>query len=114
MLTISAEEFSLWEKKQILKGGDKQSLSLLIDLLGGLSKNEFNLLKIKSEKKVEIISTKKNIDVNHSIKENNNSEQKIDSSQDKREISHQKGDNKQNTKFNNQKRKKEVVKAQFL
>ena len=54
MLIISAEEFSLWKKKQILKGGDNQSLNLLIDLLGGLSKNEFNLLKIKSEKKVKL------------------------------------------------------------
>ena len=38
MLIISAEEFSLWKEKQILKGGDNQSLNLLIDLLGGLSK----------------------------------------------------------------------------
>ena len=54
MLIISAEEFSLWKEKQILKGGDNQSLNLLIDLIGGLSKNEFNLLKIKLEKKVEL------------------------------------------------------------
>ena len=60
MLIISAEEFSLWKEKQILKGGDKQSLSLLIDLLGGLSKNEFNLLKIKSEKKFNL---KINLDI---------------------------------------------------
>ncbi len=54
MLIISAEEFSLWKEKQILKGGDNQSLMLLVDLLGGLSKSDFNLLKIKSEKKVKL------------------------------------------------------------
>ena len=51
---ISAEEFSLWKEKQILKGGKKESLNLLIDLVGGLQKKEFNLLKIKLEKKVEL------------------------------------------------------------
>ena len=54
MFIISAEEFSLWKEKQILKGGDSQSLNLLIDLLGGLSKKEFNLSKIKSEKEVNL------------------------------------------------------------
>ena len=51
MPIISAEKFYLWKKKQILKGGDNTSLTLLIDLIGGLSNNELNLLKIKSEKK---------------------------------------------------------------
>ena len=50
MFLISAEKFSLWKKKQITKGGDNHSLNLLIDSLGGLSNIELNLLKIKSEK----------------------------------------------------------------
>ena len=50
MFKISAEEFSLWKKKQISKGGDNSSLNLLIDSLAGLSNKELNLLKIKSEK----------------------------------------------------------------
>ena len=50
MFVISAEKFSLWKKKQISKGGDNHSLNLLIDSLGGLSNIELNLLKIKSEK----------------------------------------------------------------
>ncbi|WP_288346474.1 HemK/PrmC family methyltransferase, partial [uncultured Prochlorococcus sp.] len=50
MFLISAEKFSLWKKKQISKGGDNHSLNLLIDSLGGLSNIELNLLKIKSEK----------------------------------------------------------------
>ena len=50
MFVISAEKFSLWKKKQISKGGDNNSLNLLIDSLAGLSNKELNLLKIKSEK----------------------------------------------------------------
>ena len=60
MPTISAEEFSLWKEKQILKGGDIKSLSLLIDLLGGLSNKELNLLKIKSENQVKL---KRSLDI---------------------------------------------------
>ena len=54
MFVISTEKFSVWKKKQVLKGGDKKSLSLLIDLLGGLSKKELSLLKIKSEKNLKL------------------------------------------------------------
>ena len=54
MFTVSTEKFLMWRKQQILKGGDKQSLNLLIDSLGGLSNRELNLLKIKSQKKVTL------------------------------------------------------------
>ena len=54
MFLISAEKFSLWKKKQITKGGDNHSLNLLIDSLGGLSNIELNLLKIKSEKNLNL------------------------------------------------------------
>ena len=54
MPVISAEEFLSWKKKQILKGGDNKSLILLLDLLGGLSKKDLNLLKIKNDKNVEL------------------------------------------------------------
>ncbi len=54
MFVISAEEFSLWKKKQISKGGDDNSLNLLIDSLAGLSNKELNLLKIKSEKNLNL------------------------------------------------------------
>tara|TARA_B100000945_G_C20293910_1_gene554662 strand:- start:594 stop:959 length:366 start_codon:yes stop_codon:yes gene_type:complete len=64
MRTISAEKFLLWEKKQILKGGDYQSLSLLIDLLAGISKKELNLLKIKSANNFKL---KINLDLIESI-----------------------------------------------
>ena len=63
---------------------------------------------IKSEKKEDVIIEKKNTDVNKAVNENNNnSNQKIDSFKDKREINHKKNDNNQNTKFNNQRRKKD-------
>ena len=54
MYLIAAEIFFLWKEKQILKGGDYKSLSLLIDTLGGLSTKELNLLKIKSEKNIPL------------------------------------------------------------
>ena len=50
MFLISAEKFSLWKKKQLSKGGDNHSFKLLLESLGGLSNIELNLLKIKSEK----------------------------------------------------------------
>ncbi len=50
MYIVSSETFFLWKQKQIMKGGDDKSLNLLIDSLGGLSKKELSLLKIKSEK----------------------------------------------------------------
>ena len=54
MPIVSAKNFLLWKKKQILKGGDNKLLTLLIDLLGGLSSNELNALKINSEKNLEL------------------------------------------------------------
>ena len=54
MPIISAKKFLLWEKKQISKGGDHKLLNLLIDSLGGLSHQELNLLKINSNKNVEL------------------------------------------------------------
>ena len=62
MFLISAEKFSLWKKKQITKGGDNHSLNLLIDSLGGLSNIELNLLKIKSEKNLNL-NLKVNLDL---------------------------------------------------
>ncbi|MDC3118933.1 peptide chain release factor N(5)-glutamine methyltransferase [Prochlorococcus sp. AH-716-K03] len=54
MFIISAEKFFFWREKQLLKGGDKKSLNLLIDLLGGLSNNHLNFLKIRSEKNFKL------------------------------------------------------------
>ena len=57
MPIISADKFFLWRKKQLLKGGDNLSLNLLIDLLGGQSDKELNLvvLVISKLRKIKII-----------------------------------------------------------
>ena len=49
MFYISAKEFLLWEKKQLFKGGDKESLYLLLESIAGLSHDELNLLRLNSE-----------------------------------------------------------------
>ena len=49
MFYVSAKEFFLWEKKQLFKGGDKESLYLLLESIAGISHNEINLLRLNSE-----------------------------------------------------------------
>ncbi len=46
MLRISVEEFLFWKKKQLSKGGDQQSFSLLIDCIGGIPTSDLNLITI--------------------------------------------------------------------
>ena len=46
MLCISAEDFLFWKKKQLSKGGDKQSFYLLLDCIGGISTSDLNLINI--------------------------------------------------------------------
>ena len=67
MNEISAKEFFLWEKKQLLKGGDKQSLRLLIELKGGISHKELNLRRLTLEGSLNL---KENLDFIESIWEN--------------------------------------------
>ncbi len=49
MLTISVEEFLIWKKKQLSKGGDQQSFSVLLDCIGGISASDLNLISINLE-----------------------------------------------------------------
>ena len=49
MLSISVKEFLFWKKKQLSKGGDHQSFSLLLDCLAGISTSDLNLLNINPE-----------------------------------------------------------------
>ncbi len=44
MLCISVEEFLFWKKKQLSKGGDQQSLAVLIDCVGGITTRDLNLI----------------------------------------------------------------------
>ena len=46
MLSISVEEFLIWKKKQLSKGGDQQTFAVLLDCIGGLSRNDINLIAI--------------------------------------------------------------------
>ena len=49
MLSISVKEFLFWKKIQLSKGGDHQSLALLLDSVGGISKSDLNSLNINPE-----------------------------------------------------------------
>ena len=46
MLSISVEEFLIWKKKQLSKGGDQQSFAVLIDCVGGVSRSDINFITI--------------------------------------------------------------------
>ena len=49
MFYVSAKEFFLWEKKQLFKGGDKESLYHLLESIAGISHDQINLLRLKSD-----------------------------------------------------------------
>ena len=49
MLSISFKEFLIWKKKQLSKGGDKQSFTVLLDCIGGISSSDLNLMSINPE-----------------------------------------------------------------
>ena len=59
MLCISVNEFLLWKKKQLSKGGDKQTFAYLIECIGGISKDHLNLLSLNPKNKIYL---KKNLD----------------------------------------------------
>ena len=46
MLCITIEEFLFWKEKQLSKGGDKQSFSLLLDCIGGIPRCDLNFISI--------------------------------------------------------------------
>ena len=47
MPSISVEEFLIWKKKQLSKGGDKQSFAVLLDCIGGITASDLNLMCIR-------------------------------------------------------------------
>ena len=49
MLSISVKEFLFWKKTQLTKGGDHESLALLLDSVGGISTSNLNSLNINPE-----------------------------------------------------------------
>ncbi len=46
MLCISGKEFLFWKKKQLSKGGDQQSLHVLLNCIGGITTSDLNLISI--------------------------------------------------------------------
>lgn len=46
MLCISVEEFLIWKKKQLSKGGDQQSFAVLLDCIGGIPTNYLDSIGI--------------------------------------------------------------------
>ncbi len=54
MLSISVEEFLLWKKKQLSKGGDHQSFAVLLDCIGGISNSELYLICINPEGRLQL------------------------------------------------------------
>jgi release factor glutamine methyltransferase len=64
MPSISVKEFLFWKKTQLSKGGDHQSLTLLLDTVGGVSTSDLSLLSINPKGDLYL---KKNLDYLESI-----------------------------------------------
>ena len=64
MLCISVEEFLFWKQKQLSKGGDHQTFSVLLDCMGGVSRSHINLITINPH---GILHLKKNLDFLESL-----------------------------------------------
>ena len=64
MLCISVEEFLFWKQKQLSKGGDQQTLAVLLDCMGGVSSNYINLITINPRGNLHL---KKNLEFLESV-----------------------------------------------
>ncbi len=64
MPSISVKEFLFWKKTQLSKGGDHQSLALLLDSVGGVSTSDLSLLSTNPNVDLYL---KKNLDYLESI-----------------------------------------------
>ena len=64
MLSISVKEILFWKKTQLSKGGDHQSLALLLDSIGGISTSDLNLKIINPKGNLHL---KKNLEFLESV-----------------------------------------------
>ena len=64
MLSISVRDFLIWKKKQLSRGGDPQSLAVLLDCIGGVSSSNLNFLSLNLEGNLYL---KKNLEYLESI-----------------------------------------------
>ncbi len=67
MLSILKKDFLSWEKKQLLKGGDKQSLHLLLEAKAGITSENINLARLNPSGNLFL---KENLDAVESIWDN--------------------------------------------
>ncbi len=67
MLCISVEEFLIWKKKQLSKGGDQASFAVLLDCIGGISTSDLNLKSINPRGNIYL---KKNLEFLESVWDN--------------------------------------------
>ena len=54
MYIISAKDFLLWKKKQLSKGSNIQSFDLLIEIVGGITREEINLISFELKEKFHL------------------------------------------------------------
>ena len=64
MLCISVKEFLCWKKKQLLKGGDIQTFTFLLESIGGISNSDLHLHSINPRENLHL---KKNLKYLESI-----------------------------------------------
>ena len=102
-----AELQEIARKLKIKNTAGQKKQELIYQIIDTVATTTVNSEQAKSDKKAEQLIEKSSSDIDLSINENNNSEQKIDLNKDLKESITQKNDGKQNIKFNNQKRKKE-------
>ena len=67
MLSISAKKLLSWKKKQLDKGGNNQSLSVLLEAIGGVSNDKLNYLIINPDCDLYL---KKDLDIIETIWDN--------------------------------------------
>tara|TARA_B100000900_G_scaffold250660_2_gene213531 strand:+ start:19782 stop:21299 length:1518 start_codon:yes stop_codon:yes gene_type:complete len=102
-----AELQEIARKLKIKNTAGQKKQELIYQIIDTVATTTVNSEQAKSDKKAEQLIEKSSSDIDLSINENNNSEQKIDLNKDLKESITQKNDGKQNIKFNNQKRKKD-------
>ncbi len=54
MLCVSGKDFLFWKKKQLSKGGDQQSLAVLLDCVGGITISDLNLISINPKENLHL------------------------------------------------------------
>ena len=99
-----AELQEIARKLNVKNTAGQKKQELIYQIIDTVAATTANSEQAKSDKNAEQLIEKSSSDIDLSINENNNSEQKIDLNKDPKESIIQKNDSKQNIKFNNQKK----------